>query len=215
MKIQPYVEQLEQSEEYKDFKIKYPNAYIIAGFFVLDFEANANIHQIDFYIPEEKKIAAFTLDEGTKLQLMEMLNKSAPEELNLKTNIDLEALKGILEDEMHNRGMSESIKKLIAVIQDVKGKKVWNVNCVLSGMEILKSHVDDESKTVLKIEKQNLMDLVKMMPKKQMMQQQPASGGDVKSQIQNLDKLEAEIEKEKTRLKTEMDKKSPKEKMEK
>lgn len=210
MKIKPYVEKLEQSEEYRNFKIKYPNAYMIAGFFVLDFETKINVHQIDFYIPEEKKIAAFTLDDGTKLQMMEMLNKSVPDKMSLDTNIDLDALKGILEDEMHNRGMSEKIKKIIAVIQNVKGKKIWNVNCVLSGMEILKSHVDDESKTILKIEKQNLMDIMKTMPKKQVMQQQkPASAEDAKKQIANLDKLEAEIEKEKARIKAELDKKGP------
>ena len=118
MKIKPYVEKLEESKEYKTFMSKYPSSYMTAGFFILDFETGKNIHQIDFYVPTEKKVAAFTLDQGVNMQLLDFLNK-IPEKLDINTNIDLDALQGILADEMHNRGMSEEIRKIIAVIQTV------------------------------------------------------------------------------------------------
>jgi len=227
MKIQPYVEKLEQSEEYKNFRIKYPESFLIAGFFVLDLEGGSNIHQIDFYVPNEKKVAAFTLDEGVKIQLLDMLSKDGkePQKLDISTNIDLDALKGILTDEMHNRGISEEIKKIIAVIQNVDGKKIWNLNCVLTGMEILKSHVEDESKTVLKMDRTSVMDLMKHMPKGAMMKaqqqvqgqapgaEQPApSKEDAKKEMENLEKIEAEIKKEKEKLKKTMDDKPEEEK---
>jgi hypothetical protein len=215
MKIQPYVEKLEQSEEYKNFKIKYPESFMIAGFFVLDLEGGMNIHQIDFYIPKKKKVAAFTLDEGVKLQLLEMLSKDGkePQELDISTNIDLDALQGILTDEMHNRGISEEIKKIIAVIQNIEGKKIWNLNCVLTGMEILKSHVEDESKTVLKMDRTSVMDIMKHMPKGAMIKaqkqaqdqvQSEPSKEDAKKEMENLEKIEAEIKKEKEKLKKAM-----------
>jgi len=212
MKIKPYVEKLEQTEEYKNFKTKYPESYLVAGFFVLDFDTGQNINQIDFYVPTEKKIAAFTMNGEVKMQLMEMLSKEGktPEKLDAETNIDLDALSGILTDEMHNRGISEEIKKIIAVIQNTDGKKIWNLNCVLTGMEILKSHVDDASKSVLKLERSSIMDLMKRMPA----QQAPKPAGtkeEMKDEIQKLDKLESEIEKEKVRLKEEMEKKKGKE----
>jgi len=232
MKIKPYVEKLEKSEEFKNFRIKYPKSYMVAGFFILDLETDASVHQIDFYVPEEKKFAAFTLDNEVTVQLLDAANEKVPEKLDLETNIDLDALEGILTDEMHNRGISENLKKIIAVIQNIDGKKIWNLNCVLSGMEILKSHIEDESKTILKLEKSSLMDIMKRMPKQAMGQGQPGSPQQmpagqtpakappkeaIKNEIEKLDKIEDEIEKEKARLKKELDKdysKEPEEKKE-
>jgi len=213
MKIKPYVEKLEQSEQYKNFKVKYPDAFLVAGFFILDLETNQNIHQIDFFIPSEKKIAAFTLDGEVTLQLMDMISKDGknPEKLDLETNIDLDALSGILTDEMHNRGISEDIRKIIAIVQNIDGKKIWNLNCVLTGMEILKSHVDDASQSVLKLERSSVMDLMKRMPGKGMAKPPETQGGKggMEDEMKKLDKLSEEINKEKERLKEEMRKEKP------
>jgi len=206
MKIKPYVQKLEGSKEYKIFRSKYPDSFMTAGFFILDYETGKNVHQVDFYVPTEKKVAAFTLDQGVSLQLLDMVNVTkTPEKLDINTNIDLDALGGILMDEMHNRGMSEQIRKIIAVIQTVNGKKIWSLNCVLSGMEILNSHVEDESRTVLRIDKTSLMDIMKKVPLNEMAAKQ--GKGDVKAELKNLEKLQSEIEKEKEKLKLEIDKK--------
>jgi hypothetical protein len=205
MKIQPYVEKLGSSKEYAKFKDKHKDAFLVAGFFVLDFETEQNLYQIDYYIPSQKKVAAFTLDDKIAIQIMETMNDKIPEELDMQTNIDLDALKGILEDEMKNRNMTEEIKKIIAVLQNIDGRKVWILNCVLSGMEILKSHVEDESKTVLKMEKASVLDLIKKLPgsaKAALGQGGGAEGGggdgdEIDKQIEELDKLKEALKKEK------------------
>lgn len=204
MKIRPYIEKLESAKEFTNFKSKYPDAFIMAGFFVLDYEQGQNMHQIDFYLPKEKKVAAFTIDKGVQFQILETPSKKTPEKLDIKTNIDLDALKGILEDEMKNRSISQEIKKMIAVLQCINGKKIWNVNCVLSGMEILKSHIEDESETVLKLEKISMMDIMKKIPTQELMQQKPSSKKDIQIELQKLDKIEEELEKEKSKLNKEL-----------
>ncbi len=211
MKIKPYIDKLEQSEEYKNFKTKYPEAFLVAGFFVLDLEEGANIHQIDFYVPSEKKIAAFSLDGEIKVKLLETLNDKVPEHLGINTNVDLDALSGILADEMKNRGISENIRKIIAVIQNIEGKKIWNLNCVLTGMEILKSHIEDESQTVLKIEKTSILEVMKKMPAPALMKAQAPTGSkeEIKDELEKLNKIEDEIEKAKEKLKEELAKKKP------
>jgi hypothetical protein len=200
MKIKPYYEKLESSQEYKDFKTKYPDSFLVAGFFVLDLDSGANVHQIDFYIPKEKKVAAFTLDKGVTLQILDMISKDGkvPEALDIETNVDLDALQGILSDEMHNRGISEEIKKIIAVVQNIEGKKIWNLNCVLTGMEILKSHIDDGSKTVLKLEKTSIIDIMKHIPKG--MVGPPANVDEKEKQLEQIEKLEKQLAKEKEKL---------------
>ncbi len=217
MKIKPYVEKLNSSSTFKEFKTKYPASFMVAGFFVLDLEVGQNVHQLDYYVPSEKKIAAFSLDKQVSVQLLEMIGNKKPEELDIKTNIDLDALEGILQDEMKNRNMTEEIKKIIAVLQTIDGKKIWNLNCVLSGMEILKAHVDDDSETVLKMEKISLMDIMKKIPNTMTgmntQLNKDASKEDIEKEIEKLDKVEEEIEKEKKELqKNLMDKNTKKEK---
>lgn len=161
MKIKPYVNKLHGSKEFKDFSRKHSDAFVIAGFFILDLENKKNIHQIDYYVPSTKKVAAFTLDGGVNMQMLSLMNSKVPGKLDIATNVDLDSLHGIVEDEMKNRSITDEVKKIIAVLQNVDGKKVWNLNCVLSGMGILRAHIDDDSKTVLKMEKASLLDYIK------------------------------------------------------
>jgi hypothetical protein len=207
MKIAPYVEKLSSSSEFKTFQKENKDSYMMAGFFVLDMETGKNIHQIDYYVPSKRKVAAFTLDRKINLQLLDLIKADKiPEKLDIKTKIDLDQLQGILKDEMHNRNMTDDIKKIIAIVQNLEGKKIWNLNCVLSGMGILNAHVDDDSKTVLKMEKKSLIDIMQKMPSGQMRTQNPVvpqhlSKEDVKAQLKKLDDIEKEIEKEKEALK--------------
>ena len=215
MKIQPYVQKLENSAKYKKFRKDYSDAFLVAGFFVLDYESGVNVHQVDYYVPSKKKVAAFNLDGEIEVRLLDMMQKEkVPEKLDLKTKIDLDALKGILEDEMKNRNITETVKKCVAVIQTLNGKKLWVLNCVLSGMEILKAHVEDDSRTVLKMEKASMMDYIKKLPgtgqqaqQNQQNQQPKMSKEDLAKQIEQLDKLKEQLKKEQANMEKSQDKK--------
>lgn len=231
MKIQLFIDKVNGSSQFKEFKKKYGDAFLAAGFFVLDLEMGKNISQIDYYIPSEKKFAAFTLGgDKVNLQIIDSLTDKVPEKLDFNTRIDLESIPGILEDEMKNRNITEDIKKIIAVVQTIKGKKVWNINSVLSGMDILRAHIEDSSQTILKMEKTSFVDIMKKIPIDQLpmpKMRKGSEGGDKGGEIisgenaedgdseetdvlnedeaidelKKLDKLEGEIEKEKSRLK--------------
>ena len=95
MKLQHCLDKLNKSSEYKEFKSKYKDAFMIAGFFILDLEKGINVHQLDFYLPKEKKVAAFNLDKSVQVQILEAMNQKLPAELDLKTKIDLDTLPGV------------------------------------------------------------------------------------------------------------------------
>ena len=119
---------------------------------------------------------------------------------------------------MKNRSITSEIKKVIAILQNLDGKKIWNLSCIISGMGILNAHVEDASKMVLKMEKKSLMDFVqKMSPEEYKAkigaspsQAQPAANAQtqpiaeakagVEDQIKKLDELEKAIEQEKNAL---------------
>jgi len=228
MKIKPYLTKLNDSQTFKNFSKEYNDAFVVAGFFVLDFESKKNMHQIDYYVPSKKKIAAFNLDEKVNMQMLDMLNSKVPEKLDMNTQIDLDQLYGILEDEMKNRSITADIKKIIAIIQNIDGKRIWNLSCILSGMGLVNAHVEDSSRTVLKMEKHSLMDLIKRVnpadlkaqlngggaaPQDGAQPQVQVLGGakpgvkptkkDIAMQIKRLDALEGALEKEKEALRKE------------
>ena len=113
---------------------------------------------------EDKKIATFSLDEGVKMNISSLPLKKKMPEIKEIIQTDLEALKGIVEDEMKNRTITDNIKKIIAVLQIVDGKTIWNLNCITDNLNVLQVHIDDADKTILKFMKYSIMDLVKTMP---------------------------------------------------
>lgn len=201
MKIKPYIEKLESSKMYQQFENEHKDAFLVAGFFVLDFETGQKLHQIDYYVPSENKVAAFTLDKKVEMQLLALLDKKMPEQLDIRTNIDLEALKGVIEDEMKNRGITEDVKKMIVVLQQIKGKRIWNVSCILSGMDLLRSHVDDESKTILKMEKTSMMDFIKKMPMLGPTPKRQMTNKEMEEKINELDKIKEALKGEEVKVK--------------
>jgi len=163
MKFEHYIKKLQESEEYKKFSKKYKKEYLCAGFFVLDYETGKNMHQIDYCLPNGK-IATFFLDDGVKLKISKQTIKKELPEIKAEIKTDLDALKGIVEDEMKNRTVTEKIKKIIAILHIMDNKVIWNLQCILDGLTLLNVHVDDTDKTVLKFEKHSLMELIKSAP---------------------------------------------------
>lgn len=218
MKISHYLERLESSREYQKFLKENSDAYLMAGFFIMDLETKKTAHQINYFIPSKKKIAVFSLDPKVNVQILDVVGAAKPTQLNRETNIDLDALPGILEEEMKNRNITDEIKKIIAIVQNIDGKKIWNLNCVLSGMNILKAHVEDDSKTVLKMEKSSIIDYIQKIPIPQALQKGKKGKGvpglplaegqptpeELKEELKKLNKLEEAIEKEKEIIKSEV-----------
>jgi len=163
MKFGHYLKRVESSDVFKKFKSKYKNSKLCAGFFVLDYETGNNIHQIDYMLPNGK-IATFFLDGNIKMKISDQVIKKELPELKSDIKTDLDTLKGIVEDEMKNRIVTEKIRKIIAILHVIDKKPVWNLQCILDGLSLLNVHIDDEDGTILKFEKHSLLDLVKSAP---------------------------------------------------
>ena len=163
MKFEHYVKRVEESDEFKKFRKEHPKAYLCAGFFVLDFEKGKNIHQIDYFIPGSKKIATFTLEEKVQLKISEPAKKIEKklERIEGETKTDIDALKGIVHDEMLNRTVTQNVIKVVAVLQSKEGRKIWYLSCITNDFGIITVHVDDESEDVLIFEKHSFFDFIR------------------------------------------------------
>jgi len=163
MKFEHYLNKLHESKEFKKFKQKNPKAYLAAGFFVLDLETDKHLHQIDYFLPN-KKIATFLLDGGMKVKISDQAIKKKLPEIKEKPKTDIDSLKGIVEDEMKNRSITERIRKIIAILHVMDNKLIWNLQCILDGLSILLVHIDDSDQSILKFERHSLMELIRAVP---------------------------------------------------
>jgi len=162
MRFSHYTKRVEESKEFKVFAKKHPKSYLCAGFFVMDFEQGKDSHQIDFMMPNGK-VATFNLDDGVKMKISELPTKLKKKlgELEKESHLDTDVLKGIVQDEMKNKMVTEEIKKIIAVFQILDGEMVWNLNCIVGGMNVLQVHIADKDGNILKFEKHSLLDFIK------------------------------------------------------
>ena len=167
MKATHYIKKVKESEPFKEFIKEDPKAYLCSVFFVRDFSENHNETQVDFYSPTKKAMVSFKVDK--KVERIP-INKKAetithkkfvPKTLNENTKMDVDELKGILLAEMHNRGMTYEIDKILVFLNIADDETVWNCTAFLKGLGLLQSHVEDESGTVLFMEKKSLFDLVR------------------------------------------------------
>lgn len=160
MKFEHYLKRVESSEEFKEFKKKHKDFYLCAGFFVLDFSGGKDVYQIDYFL-KNNKIASFLLNDKVEVKIVDQTVKQKMEKISRNVNLDLDEIKGIVEDEMKNKIVTEKLLKIIAVLHIMDGKLIWNLQCILSGLVLLSIHIDDSDKTILKFYKHSLLEIMK------------------------------------------------------
>lgn len=156
------LQKIESSDAFKNFKKKNPDAKLCAGFFVLDYQQQANQQQLD-YILKNNKIYTFILNSEITIKEAETIEgqKEKLSAIKREVKVDLEKTEEIVKKKMLEEKIKKKIVKIIAVLQKHENKEIWNLNCMLSGLGILQVHVDCSSGKVLKFEKKNLFDFIK------------------------------------------------------
>lgn len=142
MKIKEMFSELETRECYKEFKEKFPDSFLSAGFFMIG--DGGNKFQLNFFLPNQKQIVSFEYPFASyKLYEDKIENEMKMDFDNL--TVDLDRLEDFI-----NKTLNKKVGKIIALI---KGG-IWNITC-LTGFEVLRVKIDAMSGNV--IEKSNGM----------------------------------------------------------
>jgi hypothetical protein len=171
MKPQHYLERVEKTEDYKKLVREDPGIYLCSMFFVRDFEENHNETQIDFYSPKAKKIISFKVDGKVERIPLDkkaetLLHKTfVPARIDPAIKLEIDKIKPIIMDDMHNRGLTDTINKILVILQNVDDRNIWNSTCFLKGMGLLQAHVEDSSASVLFMDKKSFLDMIKFIGK--------------------------------------------------
>jgi peroxiredoxin family protein len=166
MNFQFYLEKLQNSPEFKEFVGDNPEAYGCSGFFTLDKEGSDNQRHIDFYLPLEKKIFSFKLqEEGIEKVPMETISEKIPESISFE-NVDFnfENIEEIILKKMEEQKIKNNLQKIMISLQNFGGKKILVCTVFISMLGILKVHIGLEGEKEGKIslfEKKSFFDIVR------------------------------------------------------
>lgn len=166
--IQCLVNRLEKSEIFHKFKAENPNAFSCIGFFILNYKSKIMDYSLDFR--DEKQLFSFKIPEKEEDKITLVVDniiehQKAIEEISFDVQIDLEDLKEIVEKALLENQVKNKLEDIIAVLQKIDGKRMWNLTCMCEGFTIVSMHIDSEKGNVLKFEKKSLFDLVKKQEK--------------------------------------------------
>jgi len=155
MNFQEVLKKVQKSKKFADFKKDNPGCFLCAAFFILDFESGRETKQIDFFMPKNNKIATFILNDTIKLRIEDAIEKKF-DEVDSKIKVELpEAI------EKAKKECKSKINKIIAILQVLEGRQVWNLTSMLEGFSMLLLHIDSQSGEITKKEKRGLFDFVK------------------------------------------------------
>lgn len=165
MNFQFYWEKLQNSPEFKEFVKENPEAYSCSGFFTLDKEGTDNQRHIDFYLPSEKKIFSFKLQEGGIEKVpMEIISEKAPEPISLNVDFIFEDVESLISREMEKQNLKNKIQKIMISLQNFQENPILVCTVFISMLGILKVHIGlegDRKGEVTLFEKKSFFDIIR------------------------------------------------------
>lgn len=164
MNFQFYVEKLENSPEYKKFKTEFPDAFPCSCFFLVDKQRNDNKQHFDFFLPKEKKIMSFQLENNQIVPIQEV--EKELEEISLKNDFDFNEIEKLIEQEMEKNKMKKDIQKMLFSLQRVNGKDYLIGTIFIPKLGMLKVNIDVKEKKITDFEKRSLLDMMNIFKKK-------------------------------------------------
>jgi len=156
------IETIENSDAFRNFKDKNSEAYLCAGFFVIDYQNQANQQQLNYFL-QDGKIFTFIFDKEITIKEAETIEgrKIELKNLNKEIKADLDDVENILKMEFETRRIGKKLNKIIAILQIHEGRQIWNLTLMLEGFDIIQCHIDSFSGEILKFEHKSMFDFVK------------------------------------------------------
>jgi hypothetical protein len=152
MKFEELIKELKEKDSYNKFISENPSAILCAGFFILSSgEKEGDKIQINFFVPEKKRIFTFDYPFNNFMEHKEEVSKSVEiKDFNLK--VDLDNLKDFLKEKF-----KLDAKKIIGILKD----DIWNLT-ILDGMDMRRYKINAYSGEVVSEDKGLLSDFIKI-----------------------------------------------------
>ena len=143
---------LEKTKEFLKFKRVYPKSYFYSAFSMYE-NMEDMAWQMNYYDPETEKITTFELNDGIKITINSKLFqkvKEKPKELDLdKVKINLKDAISIINKLRDDKYKDEHENKVIAILQNIENKQVWNITYITSELRLLNVRIDSNNGNII------------------------------------------------------------------
>lgn len=146
------VETLRYTKEFIDYKSKHPNAYLCAGFKIIDHLGKIP-WQIDFYCPDKKIITTFIFDKSLEQKETNEISPAEEEikELNLENiDIDFSRTLEIIDKIIQEKYPTQKSNKIVVILQKINGIETWNISHLTDQFNILNIYINAQTGEVIK-----------------------------------------------------------------
>jgi len=161
MNFQFYTEKLENSNIFKKFKKENSGAYLASGFFIIDKEGTDNQRHLDFYIPENKQMVSFKLNEEVEKIPVEIIPNVVPKKIKLDFDFDFKEVEKLILEEMKKQNIDKKLQKILISLQNVDGKPMLICTVFIAMMGLLTVHIDVSDMKITLFEKKSFFDIMK------------------------------------------------------
>lgn len=166
MDLRFYLEKLHGSDEYQEFLLENPDAYMCSGFFVMDFEKADHQRHLDFYAPNLKKVFSFKLENGIEKVPIDTFDNLTPKKLSLGYDFDLDEIEALIKKKMAEEHVKSRVQKILLSLQNIEHRDLLTATVFVSGLGMIKINIDPISKKILDFDKKSFFDILKIVRKK-------------------------------------------------
>ena len=149
MKLKELLDELNKSTCYNNF-IKDNKCFLCAVFCVPE----ENKYNLDFFIPDKKKIACFEYPFDNFKIYEEKIDEA--KEIDICMKIDIGDIKAEADKIKNEQKVNMNISKTIAILKD----NLWNLTCMDNSLGMLRIKINASSGEVIEFKKGSLMDLM-------------------------------------------------------
>lgn len=163
MKFQDYYQKLINSKNYQTFTKENKKAYPCSGLFIIDRQKGEITVNLDFYIPETKKIFSFKIDKQIEEIPVENVDPTIPEKLGMNYSFDLATYEKMILDKIAEEKVNGTLQKIMFSLQKTKGKDYLVTTCFLSNLGLLKVQIDISENKIVLFEKKSFFDMIRVV----------------------------------------------------
>ncbi len=149
--LKEFQKKIEESEEFKQFKEKTPDAILANAFTML------KDWQLDYYSKITDRITSFTIEDNKiTLKESEIFRKRKQEIFPLNLDIKIPIEQAIEKTEIKNA------QKTIAVLQIIEKKQIWNITLITSSFKTINIKIDANSGEIISKQETSLLSNIKL-----------------------------------------------------
>lgn len=172
MKVKDLLEELQEKQEYNTFKEQSNESFFAAAFLILDLEQKTEQIQLDFFLPKENKIAAFSHpftspqihDNIISVSKQGATEPATPQPMQKQTTeikTDIDDLESQSNQIIKENESALKPTKIIAILKD----DTWNLTCMDNVLGIVRIKINAISGETIDFNKGSLMDFMGMKKK--------------------------------------------------